>query len=131
MFKPSTYIERRNKLKNHLKSGLIIFPGNEESPMNYPANTFFYRQDSSFLYFLGLDFPGLTALIDIDNDEAIIYGYDYTIDDIVWMGPQEKLIDKAKKVGVKKAEASENLEKKLRMQKTGKKDSLSSPIPAR
>ena len=114
MFKPTTYIERRNRLKEQLKSGVVIFPGNEESPMNYPANIFPYRQDSSFLYFFGLDFPGLIAVIDIDNDEEIIYGYDYTVDDIVWMGPQETLAEKAKKVGVNKTEPTENLKDKIK-----------------
>ena len=114
MFKATTYIERRNKLKKQLKSGIILFLGNEESPMNYPANTFHYRQDSSFLYFWGLDFPGLTAVLDIDNNEEIIYGYDYTVDDIVWMGPQETLAEKSKKVGVNKSEPTENLEDKIK-----------------
>ncbi|MBC8181926.1 aminopeptidase P family protein [candidate division KSB1 bacterium] len=114
MFKPITYIKKRKKLKEQLKSGIIIFPGNAESPMNYTANTYPYRQDSSFLYFYGLDFPGLAAIIDIDNDEEIIYGYNYTVDDIVWMGPQETLAEKAKKVGVNKAEATEKLDEKIK-----------------
>jgi Xaa-Pro aminopeptidase len=114
MFKPTTYINRRNKLKEQLKSGVVIFPGNAESPMNYGDNTYAYRQDSSFLYFWGLDFPGFTAVLDIDNDEEIIYGYDYTVDDIVWMGPQETLAEKVKKVGVNKSEPIENIEKRIK-----------------
>jgi Xaa-Pro aminopeptidase len=114
MFKPTTYINRRKKLKEQLKSGVVIFPGNAESPMNYTDNTYAYRQDSSFLYFWGLDFPGFTAVLDIDNDEEIIYGYDYTVDDIVWMGPQETLAEKAKKVGVNKSEPLENIEKRIK-----------------
>ena len=114
MFKPTTYIKRRKKLKQQLKSGVVIFPGNEESPMNYPANTLPFRQDSSFLYYFGLDFPGLVAVIDIDENEEIIYGYDYTVDDIVWMGPQATLAEKAKKIGISKAEATEKLDEKIK-----------------
>jgi Xaa-Pro aminopeptidase len=49
-----------------LRSGLVLFLGNEESPMNYPANTYPFRQDSSFLYFFGLNTPGLAAVVDIE-----------------------------------------------------------------
>jgi Xaa-Pro aminopeptidase len=114
MFDKKIYIRRREQLKKQIRSGIILFLGNEESPMNYPANTFNFRQDSSFLYFFGLDFPGLAAVIDIDNNLEIIFGYDFTVDDIVWMGPQEKLIEKAQKVGVAKAEPTEKLNEKIK-----------------
>ncbi len=114
MFNPEVYIERRKTLKDKIKSGLILFPGNEESPMNYTANTFHFRQDSSFLYYFGLDFPGLTALIDVDNDQEIIFGYEFTVDDIVWMGPQKPLAEKAGPAGVKQALPLEKLEEKIK-----------------
>ena len=114
MFDKKTYIQRREELKKQIGSGIILFLGNEDSPMNYPANTFNFRQDSSFLYFFGLDFPGLAAVIDVDNNDETIFGYDYTVDDIVWMGPQEKLIEKAKKFGVAKAEPTEKLAEKIK-----------------
>ncbi|MCK7479985.1 MAG: hypothetical protein M0C28_23875 [Candidatus Moduliflexus flocculans] len=47
MFKAATYVERRKLLRRSVGSGLIIFLANEESPMNYPANTYHYRQDST------------------------------------------------------------------------------------
>lgn len=114
MFDKKTYIQRRENLKKQIGSGVILFLGNQESPMNYPANTFNFRQDSSFLYFFGLDFPGLAAVIDVNNNEETIFGYDFTVDDIVWMGPQEKLINKAKKVGVAHAEPTEKLNDKIK-----------------
>ena len=114
MFDADIYIKRRNILKDQIKSGVILFPGNDESPMNYPANTLHFRQDSSFLYYFGLDFPGLAAIIDIDNDEEIIFGYDYTVDDIVWMGPQETMAEKVKRIGVMKTEAPEKIEEKIK-----------------
>jgi Xaa-Pro aminopeptidase len=114
MFDKKTYVQRREKLKKQIGSGLIIFPGNENSPMNYPANEYQFRQDSSFLYFFGLDFNGLVGLIDVDNDEETIFGYDFTVDDIVWMGPQEKLSQKAHKVGAANAEPTEKLDEKIK-----------------
>ena len=86
MFKPETFIQRRNLLKKEAGSGLLIFLTNEESPMNYPANTYHYRQDSSFLYFFGLDSPGLAAIVDVDENRDVLFGDDIGIEDIIWMG---------------------------------------------
>lgn len=113
MFEAKTYIDRRNRLKQQLKSGLLFFPGHDESPMNYAANTYPFRQDSSFLYFWGLDYPDLAAIIDIDNDREIIFGDDLTIDQIVWMGPQPAISEKAQRVGVKETAPLKELESKL------------------
>lgn len=114
MFKAETYIQRRNKLKEQVKSGVILFLGNEESPMNYPSNAYTFRQDSSFLYFWGLDFPGLAAVIDIDENSEILFGYDFTVDDIIWMGPQKTIAEKAEQVGVHQSEPLEMLEEKIK-----------------
>lgn len=100
MFEAQTYSNRRNILKNKFESGLLLFLGNEEAPANYIGNTFAFRQDSTFLYYFGLDLPGMAAVIDIDNHVENIYGFDFTIDDIVWMGPQPKLEELASKTGI-------------------------------
>lgn len=100
MFQKITYQQRRNRLKNQVKSGLILLLGNDESPMNYLDNTYHFRQDSSFIYFFGIDFPGLIGIIDIDNSTETIYGNDYTIDDIVWMGAQPTIRERAMHSGV-------------------------------
>lgn len=100
MFDAATYVQRRNRLKKDVKSGLILLLGNDESPMNYTDNPFHFRQDSSFLYFFGLDFAGLAAVIDLDEDKEIIFGNELTIDDIVWMGTQPTLKEKSELVGV-------------------------------
>jgi Xaa-Pro aminopeptidase len=79
---------------------LILFPGNNEMPMNYAANTYHFRQDSNFLYYFGLDEIGLSAVVDVDNNDDIIFGDDRPLDDVVWMGPLEPLKERAKSVGV-------------------------------
>ena len=56
MFSADTYGQRRKRLIDDIKSGLMLFLGNAESPMNYPGNPYQFCQDSSFLYFFGLDF---------------------------------------------------------------------------
>jgi Xaa-Pro aminopeptidase len=100
MFDPSTYAARRARLAGTLESGLALFLGNSESPMNYAANTFPFRQDSSFLYYWGLDAPDLAALIDLDERTEAVFGDDFTVDDIVWRGSQPTVAERAVQCGV-------------------------------
>lgn len=100
MFSAKTYKDRRNRLKNQVSSGILLFFGNDESPMNYADNPFHFRQDSTFLYFFGLKYAGLAAVIDIDEGREIIFGNDLTVEDIVWMGTQPTLNEKSRTVGV-------------------------------
>jgi Xaa-Pro aminopeptidase len=100
MFDKKTYQQRRNKLSRQVKSGLLLFLGNGESPMNYPANAYHYRQDSTFLYFFGLNFPGLAAVIDLDDGRQRVFGNDVDMEDIIWMGPQPSLKSRCAKVGI-------------------------------
>ena len=97
-----TYIRRRAQLKRDMGSGLLLFLGNDEVGMNYADNTYRFRQDSTFLYFFGLDYAGLAAVIDVDNDAEIVFGNELTIDDIVWTGTQPSLREKATVVGIDK-----------------------------
>lgn len=109
MFNPEIYTARRNALRKLMPSGIILFPGNSEAAYNYPANTYSFRQDSNFSYFFGLENPDFAGIIDIDNDIDYIFGNDFEIDDIIWMGPQPKAVDLAAKVGVKNTAALSEL----------------------
>ena len=100
MFSDKTYIQRRKALAGAMQSGVILLLGNDESPMNYAGNPYPFRQDSSFLYYTGHDVPGLAAVIDADSGEAWLFGDDFTVDDIIWMGPQETMAQKAEKSGL-------------------------------
>ena len=88
MFETSVYKNRRARLKEKVKSGLVLILGNGEAPANYTDNTYKFRQDSSFLYFFGLNQPGFAGVIDIDSGDEYIFGNDVDMDDIIWMGPQ-------------------------------------------
>lgn len=109
MMKKETYTRRRAQLKKDMGSGLLLFLGNDEAAMNYADNTYRFRQDSSFLYFFGLDYAGLAAVIDIDDDTEIVFGKELTIDDIVWTGLQPSLSEKASAVAVSKTMALSEL----------------------
>src|SRR5215470_10600598 len=109
MFTPATFHDRRTKLAKDVGSGLILLLGNEEVGMNYTANVYPFRQDSTFLYFFALDQPGLAAVIDIDNKTETIFGDDVTVADVVWSGPQPTMASRAAEAGVKKTAASGKL----------------------
>lgn len=114
MFAKETYIARRAKLKQTLGSGLLLFLGNDESGMNYADNTYHFRQDSTFLYFFGVPYAGLSAIIDIDNDREIIFGDELTIDAIVWMGTQPTLKEKSELAGIKEVRPFKEIETYLK-----------------
>lgn len=101
MFSKETYVSRRAELKKLVKSGLILIFGNNESPCNFPNNGYYpFRQDSSFLYYFGLNRDGLVGVIDIDNDKETLVGDDIDIEDIVWYGSVDSVADMASQVGV-------------------------------
>ena len=102
MFNKEVYIGRRKRLMSSINDGIILLLGNNDSPMNYPANTYHFRQDSSFLYFLGLDAQGLACVMDVDQDEVVLFGDDVEIDDIIWMGSQASIASKAIESGIPK-----------------------------
>jgi Xaa-Pro aminopeptidase len=95
-----TYLRRRARLKKDMGSGVLLFFGNAEVGMNYADNTYRFRQDSTMLYFFGLDFPGIAAVINVDEDREIVFGNDLTIDDIVWTGMMPSLSERCQPVGV-------------------------------
>lgn len=110
MFTTETYVHRRAALKQAVGGGLLLFLGNDECGANFEDNTYPFRQDSSFLYFFGLPYAGLNAIIDIDENREIIFGDELTIDHIVWMGTQPTLHEKAARVGITETRPAGDIE---------------------
>ena len=110
MFTEQTYIQRRDLLTRQVGSGLILLLGHDESPINYGNNTYPFRQDSTFLYFIGLDAPGLAAVLDVDDGTACAFGDDPTVEQTVWTGPRPTLADQAAQVGISKTAPSARLQ---------------------
>jgi Xaa-Pro aminopeptidase len=108
MFKSEVYTSRRAELHKKMKSGVALFISNSEAPMNYPDNTYHYRQDS------GIDLPGLTGLMDFDSGKDMLFGNDYDMDDVIWMGPQPTVRDLALKCGIKDTAPKAKLEETVK-----------------
>lgn len=113
MFESSVYSKRRTLLRKSMGSGLVLLLGNEDAAFNYPANQYHFRQDSSFLYYFGLDHPNLAGVIDLDSGEDWIFGNDVDMDDIIWMGVLPSIADLSVKVGVIKTAPYSGLQKMM------------------
>lgn len=95
------YQQRRETLKRTVGSGVLLFLGNGESPMNYADNQYYFRQDSTFLYYFGFQKNAdLVAIIDIDENREIIFGDELTIDSIVWTGLLPTIREQAHQIGI-------------------------------
>ena len=114
MFAKEIYRERRKQLASKVDKGILLFMGNEESPMNFRDNTYHFRQDSTFLYYFGIDAPALAALIDLDEGREVVFGDEMSLDDIVWMGRQETLQEKCFRTGVDNLKPSSALAETLK-----------------
>ncbi|SDD81995.1 aminopeptidase P family protein [Pedobacter soli] len=110
MFQKEVYLQRRAALKSKVNSGILLFMGNEDSPMNYKDNAYHFRQDSTFLYYFGINEPSLGAVIDLDADKTILFGNEMGIDDIVWMGRQKTLKEKSIDAGLTEVQPLDKLD---------------------
>ncbi len=113
MFSKETYTARREVLRQSVSSGVILLLGNEEAGMNYRDNWYHFRQDSSFLYYIGLNQASLAAIIDIDENTTTVYGDELTVDDIVWTGPLPSIAAQASDAGISHTAAHNEVIKAL------------------
>ena len=102
MFEKEVYTARRKALLERLagEKGVAVFLGNVDAPAQYKDNCYKWRQDSSWLYFFGIDEPRFAATIDLESGEETIYADDFSIDDIIWTGPMPSVKTQAEAVGV-------------------------------
>ena len=107
MFAKEVYARRRRtllaKMREAGENGIILLVGNAEAPAQYKDNCYKWRQDSTWLYYMGLDDPMYAAVLDIDSGDETVYADDVEIGDIIWMGPQPSVQSKAERVGVAKS----------------------------
>jgi len=103
------YSQRRSELIRRMKEkrqdGIIVFIGNAEAPAQYKQNGYKWRQDSTWLYYFGIDEPLYAAVIDLDNGDQTIFADDTDIDDIMWTGPMPSVAEVASTAGISKTES--------------------------
>lgn len=109
MFNKDIYIQRRKQLSEKVGSGIILLMGNDEAGMNFKNNWYPFRQDSTFLYYAGIDLPELAVTIDLSSGETTLFGNELTIDDIVWTGPLPSLQELAAQSGIEKVRPFKDL----------------------
>ena len=114
LFDKQTYISRRAVLRERVEHGLIVLFGNNDAPMNYPANAYKFRQDSTFLYYFGQHREGLCGVIDADSGQEWLLGDDISLDDIVWFGAVDSVADMAEQCGVERSAPMVRLESLVR-----------------
>lgn len=102
MFSSTAYTHRRRQLyeSDRLRGGLVLLLGNEQSAMNYADNPYPFRQDSTFLYYVGIDAPGMDVVLDLDAGTGCLYADDHSLDDVVWMGEHPTREDYAEASGL-------------------------------
>ena len=110
MFPAEVYIERRKKLAQLVQSGVLLFLGNANSPINYQDNVYPFRQDSSFLYYWGLNCPDLAAVLDVDEGVETVFGNELTSDELIWWGQQVSLKEAAAAVGIRQVRPFQDIE---------------------
>lgn len=102
MFSKEVYVARRRELFSKLsdQSGIVVFLGNVEAPAQYRDNCYKWRQNSTWLYYFGIDEPRFAAVLDLDSGTETIFADDYEVDDIIWTGPMPSVASQAASVGV-------------------------------
>jgi len=84
----------------NIPNSKMFLLGNTYSPMNYKDNHYPFRQDSTFLYYIGINMPDLCAIIDSHTGVTTLYGDDHTIDMIIWTGSQPTLSELGSRCGI-------------------------------
>ncbi|MCU0661144.1 MAG: Xaa-Pro aminopeptidase [Myxococcota bacterium] len=103
-----TYETRRNALRQAVPQGALLLLGHREAARNYPANTYRFRQDSNFLYFVGTNCPDMALLLEPDG-KATLYGPAEDSDDLIWHGPHATIADHAREAGLSSTASMDDL----------------------
>jgi len=106
---PQVYRDRRNRVREALDGGVVLWLGHVPQPRNYAANTYPFRQNSHFLYFTGLDQPDQALLSYPERDFDVLFARPVTLDEVVWSGAGPERVEMAKSAGVETVENIDRL----------------------
>ncbi len=85
MTSPDRYAARRRRLSDAVDGAEILLLGHRLLPRNYLDNHYPFRQDSSFLYFVGTNLPGVAAVIGAEG-HTTLYLPTPGPSDALWLG---------------------------------------------
>ncbi len=106
----SAYKKRRNRIRQTIDGGVILWMGHTLQPRNFYDNIYPFRQNSHFLYYTGLNEPDLAVLSFPEADHDILFCRQPTIDDMVWSGRGHGPAEKASRAGIDLHEDAAQLE---------------------
>ncbi len=118
MFIQEVYKKRRRAFLEAIRDreitrGTILLLANSHCPRNYPDNCYPFRQDSSWLYLIGLNIPDLACTLDIESGESYLYADELGLEDIIWTGELPSLEELAYSVGIEKVSPTSALSDSL------------------
>jgi Xaa-Pro aminopeptidase len=113
-FDSEIYVKRRKQLMNELGKGQVFLLGNKNSSISYEDDHYPFRQDSTFLYYIGINLPDLAAIIDVDAGQTTVFGLDASVEMVVWTGDQPTMRELADKSGIKNIQSPDKLRESLR-----------------
>ena len=107
-----SFADRRRALMTSLDRPLLLFSGGFIS-RNYPANSYPYRADSTFLYLFDAPEPGSAALLDPAAGKVTLFLPERTVADALWHGELPSFEAEQARHQVDAVAAIEGLEKHL------------------
>ncbi len=106
---PEIYRQRRNRIREDVGGGIILWLGHTLQPRNYTDNAYPFRQNSHFLYYTGLSKPDMAMLSFPEFDYDVLFSRPTSMDDIVWSGPEPSRIELAREAGIETVEDIDRL----------------------
>jgi len=97
---PAIYRHRRNAIRETVGKGVLLWLGHLPQPRNYWDNTYPFRQNSHFLYYVGLDAPDLAVLSYPEADYDVLFSRPTSLDDVVWSGAGHARVAMARQAGI-------------------------------
>jgi len=113
-FSQDVYTSRRKSLMEKVPGSQILLIGNNYSSMNYRDNHYPFIQDSNFLYYVGMDMPGLSVIIDSNTGATTLYGNDIDMDMIIWTGNQPTLEQLGERCGISQVKSKSSLKSDIK-----------------
>ncbi|XPV77880.1 MAG: aminopeptidase P family protein [Desulfovibrio sp.] len=103
MFSTDIYAQRQKRLMGLMakngEQGVLVFPSSRELPFTAVENPYPYRQNSSFLYYFGLERCDVVGVMDLSSGKRYLVGEEQSLDDIIWSGTQPSIQESAAMAG--------------------------------